>query len=461
MRFDSWGRIRRQQRAHCEPAALTAADAPPAGLLAFGNGRSYGDSCHNDAGRLMPMQPGAVIHHFDADTGILEADAGVTLAAILAEVMPKGWFLAVTPGTAQATLGGAIANDVHGKNHHRRGSFGHSVLAFDLMRSDQGRVSCSPSDNGALFKASIGGMGLTGVIGRVRLQLMRVPSANIRQRAWRFFSLDGYFDAIDAVDAEHEYSVAWIDQLATGGAAGRGVLMAGDHDAEGGAAAAPLPPRFSVPVQPPVNLLNRLTLRAFNALYFGRAPKARTVTQIGWRSYFHPLDAIGNWNRLYGPRGLYQHQSVFPAETARQTTLELMACARAHGHASFLTVLKRFGERPQPGLLSFARPGFTLTLDFANRGGKTVAMLDALDGIVVAAGGAVNPYKDQRMSPDVFAASFPEWGALEAMRDPKLMSDFWRRTAMQLPADGGQSFANQETFQTGTDDNLKQMRQPA
>tara|TARA_R110002020_G_scaffold391452_2_gene601840 strand:- start:4253 stop:5599 length:1347 start_codon:yes stop_codon:yes gene_type:complete len=429
-RYDSWGRVLRQARPAAGVDALAGAE--PGGFLPFGNGRSYGDSCHNDRGRLIPMRPGAAIRAFDPDTGLLTADAGVLLSEILALVMPHGFFLEVTPGTAQVTLGGAIANDVHGKNHHRRGTFGGSVVSFVLLGSDGASRTCSPKTNPELFSATIGGMGLTGLIDSATIRLMKVPSANVRQTAFRFSSIDGYFDAIDAIDAGHEYSVAWIDQLARGARLGRGVMLAGDHAEDGGPARPPKAPKLAVPFAPPVNLLNRLTLTAFNALYYGRAPKRPATGIVSWASYFHPLDAITGWNRLYGPRGLFQHQSVYPAQDARQTTIALIECAQKHGAASFLTVLKRFGDVRSPGLMSFPRPGFTLTLDFANSGERTLAMLAALDEIVLKAGGALNPYKDQRMSPAMFAASFPEWRALEALRDPALMSDFWRRTAMAL-----------------------------
>lgn len=460
---ESWGRVVRAIRPTAPLEAFAGAGGPS--LLAFGNGRSYGDSCHNDTGRIVPMRGSAAIHGFDPETGILDADPGVTLQEILAHVMPHGFFLEVTPGTALATLGGAIANDVHGKNHHRRGSFGHSVVSFDLLRSDGVSRTCSRAENAELFRATVGGMGLTGIITRARLRLMKVPSANIEQVGFRFSNIDGYFDAIDAHDAAHEYSVAWIDQLATGRNTGRGVLMVGDHAENGGPADAPKPARLSVPFQPPVNLLNRLTLTAFNELYFRAAPAKPTKSLVSWRSYFHPLDAIGHWNRLYGPRGLFQHQSVFPAENARETVLKLLDCARRHGEASFLTVLKRFGEQLQTGLFSFARPGFTLTLDFANRGARTLKTLDALDAIVLAAGGALNPYKDQRMGPAMFAATFPNWRGLEAIRDPRLVSDFWRRTALALGRAENHPQAAVETAeisrfprQSGNGDNLNQIR---
>jgi FAD/FMN-containing dehydrogenase len=438
--YNSWGRVVRHPRQTTGLADLKGSEA--GAVLPYGNGRSYGDSCHNDTGRLVPMRPGSAIRAFDPVTGLLTGDAGVLLSEILTLVMPHGYFLEVTPGTAQVTLGGAIANDVHGKNHHRRGTFGRSVVAFELFMSDGRRITCSPECNQQLFAATIGGMGLTGIIEAATIRLMKVPSANVRQTAFRFGSIDGYFDAIDAIDARHEYSVAWIDQLARGASLGRGVLMAGDHAEDGGPAKLPASAHLAVPFSPPVNLLNRLTLKAFNALYFGRAPKSPATAIVPWGGYFHPLDAIRGWNRLYGPRGLFQHQSVYPARIARETTIRLIECAQSHGAASFLTVLKRFGGIPSPGWLSFPRPGFTLTLDFANSGPATRRMLDALDGIVLSAGGALNPYKDQRMSAEMFEASFPNWRELEAVRDPALMSDFWRRTAMRLaPAESAEAAA--------------------
>ena len=222
-----------------------------------------------------------------------------------------------------------------------------------------------------------------------------------------------------------EYAVAWIDQLAKGRRLGRGLLLGGDH-LEGGEPQKALDPkpRLSVPFTPPVNLLNRLTLKGFNELFFRKEKPGERMRSVSWQSYFYPLDAIGHWNRLYGPRGLFQHQSVYPEMNGHDTTVRLMECAQAHGHASFLTVLKRFGTQRSPGLFSFPRPGFTLTLDFANQGERTRKLLDALDDIVMAAGGRVNPYKDARMSAAAFDASFPAWQALENWRDPVMMSEF-------------------------------------
>lgn len=430
--FPSWGRLKSGLRRGCPIDAVKEAgfrDTQET-ILPYGNGRSYGDSCHNDAGLLIHQQTNASIINFDVETGLLHAQAGVLLADVLKLVIPKGYFLAVSPGTRFVSIAGAIANDVHGKNHHVRGTFGCHLERFSLWRCDGVIRECSLSENSDLFTATIGGMGLTGIILDATIRLMKVPSANVCQTTVKFQNLDEYFAAINEVDKNHEYSVAWIDQLAKGVNLGRGAIMAGNHVACDGAIQKAAHPRLSVPFQPPVNLLNRFTLSAFNAAYFAKARAGETV--VSWPSYFYPLDGIKHWNRLYGPKGLFQHQSVFPSDNAPETTARLIECAQAHGHASFLTVLKRFGDVKSPGLFSFPNPGFTLTLDFANQGETTLKMLNALDDIVLQAGGRINPYKDARMSADTFAASYPEWRSLEAMRDPAHMSDFWRRTAKSL-----------------------------
>lgn len=434
--FDSWGRIDCRPRQSISPDVYeNLRDTAASGaFLPFGNGRSYGDSCHNDQGKLIDSRMRTRILGFDPGTGVVSCDAGVTLHSILETAIPHRFFLPVTPGTAAVTVAGAVANDVHGKNHHARGTFGRHVLRFTLLRSTGDVLNCSATENAELFRATIGGMGLTGLILSVDLQLMKVPSAHIQQHAIRFDRLDDYFAMVEQVDGEHEYSVAWIDQLATGKRAGRGLLLAGDHaDASCEFPDMPRSMKLSVPFSPPFNLLNRVTLKAFNEFYFRKEKRGETVTTVKWPGYFHPLDAIGQWNRLYGPKGLYQHQSVYAAENAAEITARLMETARNAGHASFLTVLKKFGAQRSPALFSFPRPGFTLTLDFANQGEQTLKLLDRLDAIVVEAGGAINPYKDARMSPQTFDSSFPEWRKLEEMRDPAMVSNFWKRTALALP----------------------------
>lgn len=402
-------------------------------LLGYGNGRTYGDSCLNHAGRLVDMRSAATILSFDPATGLLEAEAGAFLGDVIAHAAPHGWFPAVVPGTQWVTIGGAIANDVHGKNHHRRGTFGVHVDGLRLMRSDGKVYECSEDRHAELFRATIGGMGLTGLILSATIRLMRVGSVEIEQRVQPFPDLQTFFSMVEQADHENEYAVAWIDQLAGGARAGRGLLITGNHARWGARVYGARPSRLAVPVQPPVSVLNRPFLALFNRAYRWANTRHAGGQVTGARGFFFPLDGVANWNRLYGPRGLHQHQSVIPDDNAREAVPALLAEARERGQGSFLTVLKRFGAVRSPAILSFPRPGYTLTLDFPDRGARTLELLAELDRITLAAGGAINPYKDARMTADTFAASFPQWDRLEALRDPAFMSDFWRRTAMQLP----------------------------
>lgn len=434
--FDSFGRIDRQRRRFILPeavqAAFTQGNSRDQSFLAYGNGRSYGDSCHNDAGFLVPMRVDAKILAFDPNTGILTADGGVLLSEIIDYVEPHGYFLPVTPGTRFVTLGGAIANDVHGKNHHRKGTFGCHVHGFDLMRSDGMVYYCSITQNGDLFRATIGGMGLTGLILGVRIQLMPVSGLDIEEKVVFFPHLDAYFEMAEAADRDNEYAVAWIDQLSQGHSQGRGLLITGNHANTSASASSSGGMKLSVPFELPFSVLNRASLSLFNAAYFHGKKRKHSPHVTSWQSFFYPLDSVGNWNRFYGPRGLYQHQSVIPFHCASTVIPTMLSASREAGQASFLTVLKRFTDMPSPGLMSFPVPGYTLTMDFPNRGARTLDLLERLDRMTVDAGGRVNPYKDQRMSAKTFAAGYPNWRNLEAFRDRAFNSNFWRRTALAL-----------------------------
>lgn len=428
-RYQAWGRPGRGTPKRAIPAALFPGEI---GItLPFGAGRSYGDSCELMGGTLLENRDGAKIHGFDADSGLLTADAGVSLGALQAAISP-GHVLPVTPGTQFATLGGAIANDVHGKNHHRRGSFGAHVELIVLRRSDRpGRLTLTRAD--ALFAATIGGMGMTGLIESATIRVMPVPSPMIAQGTVRLRNLADYFARSAEADRAHEYAVAWIDSLASGDSLGRGHLITGDHvDAPAASQRPPRKWRPAIALTPPVPLLSRLTLRAFNEAYFRRVPANGAHAVVPPQPFFYPLDAIGDWNRLYGPRGLHQHQSVIPEESAEDAVREMLRLTQRHRHGSFLTVLKRLGPSRSPSLIGFARPGITLTLDFPARGASTLALLDELDRITLEAGGAVNPYKDRRMSAETFGRSMPRWREVEALRDPAILSDFWARTALRL-----------------------------
>ena len=433
--LDSFGRVDRHPRqamaleSAVESLRTATADGPS--LLAFGNGKSYGDTCHNAAGVLVPMRTRHAITGFDAETGVITAEAGATLEELIAHSAPHGLFLPVTPGTRFVTLGGAIANDVHGKNHHLRGTFGCHVVSLTLLRSDGTEYRCSPAENADLFAATIGGMGLTGLILGASVRLMRVGSLDVEECITPFAGLEDYFALAEAADAANEYAVAWIDQLAS---SNRGVLLTGNHAQNGNFTPQVKATRLGVPFEMPFSMLNGLSLKLFNAAYFHAKARKTEVHLSPYGSFFYPLDAVGNWNRLYGPKGLHQHQSIIPFDAADRVIPALLKASRDAGQASFLTVLKRFGAVASPGRLSFPKPGYTLTMDFSNRGASTLKLLEALDRLTIDAGGRVNPYKDQRMSAATFAAGFPEWSRLERYRDPRFSSDFWRRTALSLSA---------------------------
>lgn len=441
--FDSFGRVSRHDRpsVSLDQAVRGLQDGAinRSGLLAFGNGKSYGDSCHNDAGSLVPMRQHKAVLGFDTETGVIEAEAGISLEELIAFAAPHGFFLPVTPGTRFVTLGGSIANDVHGKNHHCRGTFGCHVESFELLRSDGRTYRCSATEDTDLFSATIGGLGLTGLILSARLRLMKVGSLDIDEKITAFSNLEGYFDLAASADEENEYSVAWLDQLASGRSIGRGVLITGNHADNGNFRTETAKTKLRVPFELPFSALNRVSLSLFNTAYFNVNKRKSKPHLAGYGTFFYPLDGVGDWNRLYGPSGLFQHQSVIPFEAGRTVVAAMLKASRDAGLSSFLTVLKRFGDVRSPGLLSFPRPGYTLTMDFPNYGASTLELLARLDRMTLDAGGRVNPYKDQRMSADVFKTGFPEWTRLEKFRDESFCSDFWRRTALATDHPRGQS----------------------
>ncbi|TQI73812.1 FAD/FMN-containing dehydrogenase [Bosea sp. AK1] len=429
--YRSWGGLAARESRIVDARDWLEAPARHRPALAYGNGRSYGDSCLNDGGTLIDARDLDDILAFDRETGLITCGAGLLLDRLLEITVPAGWFPPVTPGTAFVTIGGALANDVHGKNHHSAGTFGSHVRAFELVRSDGQRLICAPDLNSELFTATIGGFGLTGLVTQVTLQLMPIASAEMAQEVLPFGNLDRFFEIAAASDATHDYTVAWIDSLAGGRDLGRGVFFRANHAPASGIPA-PRPARsLSFPLKPPFPLINRMTLSAFNWLYRSSQPSDGLTRRVPYRPFFYPLDRVRDWNRAYGPKGLRQFQCAVPLDRAPDTVAEMLRQTLAAGEASFLTVLKLFGDKPSPGLMSFPMPGATLTLDFPNRGERTEQLLSRLDGLAIAAGGRVNPYKDARMSPATFAASFPRWRDFAALIDPGFSSDFWRRVTAQ------------------------------
>ncbi len=399
---------------------------PGSTVLPFGNGRSYGDSCLNAGGALLQTRSLDRFIRFGRDNGVLACEAGVLLADVLRFALPCGWFLPVVPGTAYVTVGGAIANDVHGKNHHRTGTFGGHVRRLELLRSSGERWLCSPVENSEWFAATVGGLGLTGAITWAELQLRRVPGPSMDVETVRFASLDRFFALCDESDRQFEYTVSWIDCLARGRRLGRGLLQRANH-IESASRRRSGARGISVPLMSPVSLVNAATLRLFNTLHFYRRRAAHTRDVTDFRPFFFPLDRIRHWNRLYGPRGFYQYQCVLPGRSGPEVTARLLETVARSGLGSFLAVLKRFGALSSPGMLSFPREGVTVALDFPNKGPFVERLFRELDEVVGAAGGRLYPAKDGRMPGELFRSGYPQWPQFARYIDPGCSSSFWRR----------------------------------
>jgi FAD/FMN-containing dehydrogenase len=395
----------------------------PGSLLPYGLGRSYGDSCLNAGRELIDCRRLNRILGFDESTGVLRCESGISLSDIIDVFLPKGWFLAVTPGTRFVTVGGAIANDVHGKNHHCAGTFGAHVRQIGLHRSNDGLVVCNSKENPDMLRATIGGLGLTGVIAWADIQLKRVAGPWIHTEFTPFESLDTFLDLSLESNDRFEYTVAWLDCFA--GKNPRGIFFRGNHSADHGKAFYPRR-GLQLPFASPTWMLNRYSVKAFNFAYYKIHAARKGAAVVPYDSFFYPLDSIRQWNLLYGKQGFLQYQCVIP-ETNVEAVEELLDRIARSGMGSFLGVLKQFGSVPPAGLLSFPRPGLTIALDFAMRGERTLRLMQSLDEVVQQSGGALYPAKDARMSPALFEASFPRWRDFVPYIDPKMSSSFWRR----------------------------------
>lgn len=401
--------------------------------LACGLGRSYGDSCllqGTDGILLSSSQNRHRILHFDQDTGIIEAEAGLSFDDLIQFALPRGFFPPVTPGTKYVTVGGAIANDVHGKNHHLEGTFAHHVLSFDLWRSDGQVLTCTPDQNSDFFAATVGGLGLTGLILKAKFQLKPVNSDLIFSETIPFSDLTDFFK-ISQESKDFEYTVAWIDTLARGKSLGRGLYMRGRHaslEESKGRKSKIHKQSLSVPFFFPNGVLNSTSVRVFNSLYYRKTLGRKKVGLQHYDPFFYPLDQVRNWNRIYGTTGFLQYQSVVPKSQAEDVTREMLKEVSQSGISSFLSVLKEFGNKPSLGLLSFAREGVTLAMDIPIKGKLSFELLDRLDQIVMSAGGGLYPAKDARMSSATFQKSYPRLQEFLKYKDPKFTSHFFQRT---------------------------------
>lgn len=438
----SWGRVIAARHWVSRPASLKAAAAMVAApdalpVLAHGCGRSYGDAPLNPDGRLIDCRGLDRFIAFDPATGLLTCEAGVRLADILAVVCRAGpdgggWFLPVTPGTRFVTVGGAIASDVHGKNHHAFGTFGRHVNALELARSDGTQVTCSLTDEPELFAATIGGMGLTGLILQATIQLRRVPGLALDSEDIRFDGLDDFFALARDSDAEWEYTAAWVDCLASGRGLGRGIFSRARHMPGRTAEAAERDARMAFPVVPPRSLATPLSVRAFNAAYWRKlGPGRRQVRRVGsYEPVLYPLDAVGQWNRVYGPAGFFQFQGVVPVAASEAAMAEMLRTIADTGQGSMLAVMKMFADQPSPGLMSFPMPGATLTLDFPNKGEATRLLMARLEAITVAAGGRIYAAKDGLMAAPSFRQGYPNLDRFMASVDPQFSSSLARRIVL-------------------------------
>lgn len=429
--FKSWGLLkypRTDVRAYSNfvhgGSMAKISNSPPSFAL-VGAGRSYGDVGLNPGGIGLSTRHLNKFLSFDEETGLLECESGVLIREIQAIFGPRGWISPVTPGTSFVTIGGAIANDVHGKNHHSMGSFGNHVQELVLARTDGDILVCSNQEHAELFTATIGGLGLTGVILSAKIKLAKVPSGWVESEKKIFDDLQAFFELSRDSEENYESSVAWFDCSTR--KAGRGSFISGNHVKSD--QAAPKEPDSSVglPFTPPVSLINRVTLSPLNMSYFllQRLTAGRRLESM-W-SFYYPLDSIGNWNRAYGPRGFYQYQSVIPASAAEEATNDMVRIISRSGLGSFLAVLKTFGSIPSKGLLSFPMEGVTLALDFPNKGSRTEKLFKELDSVVRAAKGRLNPSKDARMSKDMFMEGFPNYSKFEKYRDGGISSGFSKR----------------------------------
>lgn len=396
---------------------------PNTSLIPFGNGRSYGDMCLNDQNWLFDTSKLNSIQ-FDQRSGIVICGAGVTLKEILVTTMPHGWMLPVVPGTKEVTVGGAIANDVHGKNHHVMGSFGNHLTSLDLFTSDNLTVTCGPNVNSGLFEATIGGLGLTGLITKATIRLIKVPSAYLDVRNIGFSSISEFIRLSSEYEKDFPYSVGWLNVSKR---LGSGILQLGDY-----AQLAPttgmytgfkqinLPKFIKMP-----GIVNNLTVRLTNKIYAKSNSKESDIKYFD--DFLFPLDKLGYWNRMLFPKGFLQYQCVIPFKDADDALNEVLSIASKSNCLSFLNVIKIFGERKSQGLMSFPIQGVTVALDFFKINPKLLTLMDQMDDVVFQAGGKLYPAKDSRMSQKHFDDNFPNFKDFKPFMDPIFSSSYWRR----------------------------------
>lgn len=433
VRLSGWGRTAASLATVITPTSEDEVAAALSGeVIARGLGRSYGDAAQLSGGVVLDNSGLDGVSPINSD-GLVTVGAGVSLDDLLALSIPQGWFIPVTPGTRQVSVGGMIGADVHGKNHHRDGSIAAHVRAMRIV-TPVGAFDASPTHEAELFWATMGAMGLTGVVTSVTFQMMRIETDQVFVDTDRFGDLDAVMSEMVSGDDAYHYSVAWVDCMTRGRHMGRAILTRGEHapasQIDEPHLRSPRPARLKVPLDAPSGLLNPLSIKAFNELWFRSAPRQERREAQSLSTFFHPLDGVRDWNRLYGRRGFVQYQFCVPDDQS-ETIVEAIRRLSASRVPSFLAVLKRFGPAT-PAPLSFPQPGWTLALDLPVGPAALPGVLDELDELVLAAGGRVYLAKDARLAPATFAAMYPQLDdflAIKARVDPEghLTSDLARR----------------------------------
>lgn len=418
MIIESWGRTKQSESMVFKSINDGLKREPK--MLVAGSMLSYGDSCLNSGKGVYFNSTNDLILKFNQVLGTIKVQSGISFDSLLKFIVPRGCFLPVTPGTKFITVGGAVANDIHGKNHHLDGNFGHWIEELTLVRSDATYI-CSEKENPDLFHATIGGLGLTGYIQDCTFRLQKIQSAFIDSEIIKFNSIKDFF-RINQESQSFKYTVSWIDC-----ARSQGLYIRGNHSERGGLVPHKDPGMKTIPVNFPTWALNKLSVGAFNLLYFNKQFTKEKKSLVHYDPFFYPLDSIKSWNKVYGKNGLFQFQCVIPHENAGLHLDRLLKLIKRSGQGSFLSVLKTFGPIPSKGLLSFPQEGITLALDFPNKGAATTKLLENLYQVVNEANGRIYPAKDQILERDQFETMYPKFKEFEKYIDPRFSSDWWER----------------------------------
>jgi len=398
-------------------------------FLVFGNGRSYGDVCFGKDSIIITKNFNS-IKSFDENQGSITCQSGLILYDLFKEIIPKGWFLPVVPGTQFITIGGAVANDIHGKNHHKKGSFGNHITEIKVKNSRNEVIVCSKIKNPELFKSTIGGLGLTGIILEVTLELRKISTTNISQNITPFYTFNEYLEINRRLESEYEYTVAWVD-LNNKKVGLKGIFISGNHSEEGDNLKYKQRRISLFPVTPTFSFVNNLSVSILNKLYFYKNKNIKnSVVKIN--KFFFPLDVLHDWNKGYGRKGFLQYQFVLPLDRIQESVEKIHKNIIKSKIKPSLSILKTFGDIPPEGYLSFPREGVSFAIDFPNRGKKLLSLLNDLDNVIYEYGGALYPAKDIRMSSKMFKFSFPSLSKFIMFKDPKINSLFFDRVIKNI-----------------------------